>query len=86
MKTVFLFAIMMFFSLTGFSQNSDKEMINTSNTIEIKENTKIIKPEAISSRMQNKVKKLNHKKSNEIISIKAYRKSLNVKVKATKLC
>ena len=30
--------------------------------------------------------KLNHKKNNEIISIKAYRKSLNIKVKTVKLC
>jgi hypothetical protein len=38
------------------------------------------------SKMQKKVLKLNHKKSNEIISIKAYRRSLNIKVKTVKIC
>jgi hypothetical protein len=38
------------------------------------------------SKIQRRVKKLNHKKSNEIISIKAYRKSLNIKVKTVKIC
>jgi len=38
------------------------------------------------SKIRAKVIRLNHKKSNDIISIKAYRKSLHIKVKTVILC
>ncbi|MBT8375322.1 MAG: hypothetical protein KJO22_00485 [Bacteroidia bacterium] len=41
---------------------------------------------AASLKIKAEVINLNHKKSNDIISIKAYRKSLQVKVKTVKLC
>lgn len=53
------------------------------NTIE----SKNIKQEtASSSAFKAQVLKINRKKSIEIISIKAYRKSLQIKVKTVKLC
>lgn len=52
----------------------------TIKTPEIKQET------ASSSAMKAKVLKLNRKKSTEIISVRAYRKSLQIKVKTIKLC
>ncbi len=40
----------------------------------------------LNAKIKHQLIKLNHKKSNEIISIKAYKKSLQIKVKTIKLC
>ena len=73
-------------SLTGFAQ---QEVAVNTNVVLI-ETVKAEKPEAkksvISAKVKAKVLKINRKKSNEIISIKAYRKSLQIKVKTVKLC
>ncbi|APY08692.1 hypothetical protein BWZ20_10425 [Winogradskyella sp. J14-2] len=73
-------------SLAGFAQQDVVSNVET-------EFVKTIKPEkpevaraTISAKVKAKVLRLNHKKSNEIISIKAYRKSLQIKVKTVKLC
>lgn len=73
-------------SLTGFAQQ--EVAVNTN--VDPIETVKAEKPEAkksvISAKVKAKVLKINRKKSNEIISIKAYRKSLQIKVKTVKLC
>lgn len=73
-------------SLAGFAQ---QDIVSNSET-ELVETIKSEKPEVakatISAKAKAKVLRLNHKKSNEIISIKAYRKSLQIKVKTKKLC
>ena len=47
----------------------------------------VVKKESFSSSAAKaQILKINHKKSSEIISIKAYRKSLQIKVKTIKLC
>lgn len=73
-------------SLAGFAQQD----VAVNNGTELIETVKAEKPEArkatISAKVKAKVIKINHKKSNEIISIKAYRKSLQIKVKTVKLC
>ena len=73
-------------SLAGFAQQDVVSNIET----ELVETVKSEKPEVakatISAKAKAKVLKMNHKKSNEIISIKAYRKSLQTKVKTVKLC
>lgn len=73
-------------SLAGFAQQDVVSNIET----ELVETIKPEKPEVakatISAKAKAKVLRLNHKKSNEIISIKAYRKSLQIKVKTVKLC
>ncbi len=73
-------------SLAGFAQQDVVSNVET----ELVETIKPEKPEVakatISAKAKAKVLKLNHKKSNEIISIKAYRKSLQIKVKTVKLC
>lgn len=73
-------------SLAGFAQQDVISNVET----ELVETIKPEKPEVakatISAKAKAKVLRLNHKKSNEIISIKAYRKSLQIKVKTVKLC
>ncbi|MBL85090.1 MAG: hypothetical protein CMO82_00315 [Winogradskyella sp.] len=73
-------------SLAGFAQQDVVSNVET----ELVESIKPEKPEVakatISAKAKAKVLRLNHKKSNEIISIKAYRKSLQIKVKTVKLC
>ena len=70
-------------SLAGFAQQDVVSNVET----ELVETIKPEKPEVakatISAKAKAKVLRLNHKKSNEIISIKAYRKSLQIKVKTT---
>jgi len=86
MKTVI--ALIFFLSLTSFSFAQSSEVVsqNSELSVEAKETLTAVKKANTTSKMQIKVKKLNQKKSNQIISIKAYRKSLNVKVKIVKLC
>ena len=87
MKQV-LFTIAFFtFTLIGFAQqdvlvNNETERIETVKNME----SKVEDDAKVSARAKAKVLRMNHKKSNEIISIKAYRKSLQIKVKTVKLC
>ena len=73
-------------SLVGFAQ----EDTTVNNEIELMETIKADKPEStnisVSAKVKAKVLRMNRKKSNEIISIKAYRKSLQIRVKTIKLC
>jgi len=58
----------------------DKKVRNAVKTEAVKQDTKT------DSAIKTQLLKINRKKSNEIISIKAYRKSLQIKVKTVKLC
>ncbi|TXE18060.1 hypothetical protein ES692_07385 [Psychroserpens burtonensis] len=85
--TILAFTLLPFLSIG----QEDNEDIKNNDTIEIviekTLETNEIKQETVSSStMKAKVLKLNRKKSSEIISIKAYRKSLQIKVKTIKLC
>ena len=86
MKKGLVIILFLTMSLAGFAQ---QDVVVNTNT-ELVERTKAVKPEAmkasISAKYKAKVLKINRKKSNEIISIKAYRKSLQIKVKTKKLC
>lgn len=86
MKNALIFILFLTVSLTGFAQQD----VIVNNETELVETTKEVKVEAtsvsISAEVKAKVLKMNRKKSNEIISIKAYRKSLQIKVKTVKLC
>ena len=78
-------------SLAGFAQQESQESIVFNNETEVSntpEAKKVESKEASASAAAAKANmiKLNHKKSNEIISVKAYRKSLQIKVKTVKLC
>ena len=50
------------------------------------ETVKSTESSTASFKLKAEVNSLNRKKSNDIISIKAYRKSLQIKVKTIKLC
>lgn len=86
MRKVLVILVFLTISLAGFAQQDVVVNIDT----ELIETVKAEKPEAkkasISAKAKAKVLKINHKKSNEIISIKAYRKSLQVRIKNVKLC
>ena len=81
MKNVVIILVFMF-SLGAFAQETATE--TNVNTIEVKGvETAAVKK---TSTIKAKVFEIDQKKSNDIISIKAYRKSLNVKVSTKKLC
>ncbi len=86
MKKGLVIILFLTMSLTGIAQqsvavNNETELIETTNTLN-PEATKVI----ISAKVKAKVLRMNRKKSTEIISIKAFRKSLQIKVKTVKLC
>jgi len=57
------------------------------NTTSTKEEVKTeIASEQAAAKFKAQAADMNYKKSNDIISIKAYRKSLQIKVKEVKLC
>lgn len=86
MKTVFALIIFLSFASFSAAQNTtaSNETIEMSHVI--KDNTSEIRKANTSSRVKSRVKKISDKKNNEIISIKAYKKSLNDKIKIEKLC
>ena len=86
MKKSLFILLFLAISLSGFSQqdnivNNETEIVDTEKTVKA-----AVSKVSASAKMKAKVSKMNRKKSNEIISIKAYRKSLQIKVKTKKLC
>lgn len=86
MKKGLIIILFLTMSLAGFAQqdnvaNNETELVETKKTETVEAKTI-----SISAEVKAKVLKLNRKKSNEIISIKAYRKSLQIKLKTVKLC
>lgn len=86
MKKSLVIILFLTMSFAGFAQQ-DKVTNNETELIETVKAEKVeSKTISISAEVKAKVLKLNRKKSNEIISIKAYRKSLQLKLKTVKLC
>ncbi|WP_047548256.1 hypothetical protein [Psychroserpens sp. Hel_I_66] len=84
---ILAFTLLPFLSIGQETNKVIKNNDTTETVIEKALETKDIKEETVSSSsMKQQVLKLNKKKSTEIISIKAYRKSLQIKVKTIKLC
>lgn len=89
-KLVLLFA---FFSLATITF-AQEDIATVETSISIKNDTDKLEAETksvkkgtkINSAVRTQLLKINRKKSKEIISIKAYRKSLQIKVKTVKLC
>ena len=74
--------------LTSFAQSEvsvNEVKVETVDTNKV-ETAKPAESSTASFKMKAEVNSLNRKKSNDIISIKAYRKSLQIKVKTVKLC
>jgi len=86
MKKDLIILVFLTLSVTVYAQQD----LETANGIDLIETIKVYKSRAAkklsSAKIKTQVLKINHKKSNEIISIKAYRKSLQIKVKTVKLC
>lgn len=85
--TILVFTMLPFLSM-GQDTNVDIKNSDTTETVIEKtiETQKINKETTSSSAAKAQLLKINKKKSSEIISIKAYRKSLQIKVKTIKLC
>ncbi len=86
MKKGLVIILFLTMSLAGFAQQDVVVNTNTELVEFIKTAKPVAKKASISAKFKAKVLKINRKKSNEIISIKAYRKSLQIKVKTKKLC
>lgn len=86
MKKGLVIILFLTLSLAGFAQQDAIVNINIERVETINAETPEAKKTSISAKIKAKVLKLNHKKSNEIISINSYRKSLQIKVKTKKLC
>ncbi|MFT5847696.1 MAG: hypothetical protein ACJARX_000158 [Psychroserpens sp.] len=90
MKKVLIILAFTLLPFLSIGQTSNEDIKNNDTietvvdkTISIKEIKTVT---ASASSMKAKALKLNRKKSIEIISIRAYRKSLQIKVKTVKLC
>ena len=86
MKKGLFIILFLTMSLASFAQqdvivNNETEVVETSKTVKFESSSA-----AISSEIKAKVLKMNRKKNNEIISIKTFRKSLQIRVKTVKLC
>ncbi|WP_178986003.1 hypothetical protein [Winogradskyella helgolandensis] len=86
MKKGLFIILFLTMSLASFAQQD----VIVNNEIEVVETSKTVKSEtseaAISSEVKAKVLRMNRKKNTEIISIKTFRKSLQIRVKTVKLC
>lgn len=86
MKKGLVLILFLTMSLASFAQQAN--VVN--NETELVENVTVekavVKKTVISAKAKVKFLKINRKKNVEIISIKAYRKSLQIKTKTVKLC
>jgi hypothetical protein len=64
----------------------NEEVITITPTTNEEVKTDIPALKTAEAKFKAKAKDMNYKKSNDIISIKAYRKSLQIKVKEVKIC
>jgi len=86
MKKVLTILVFSTLCLVGYSQQNLGTVNDKSPSTIIKGN-KYDPAEKVSTiKVKTQLIKINYKKSNQIISIKAYRKSLQIKVKTIKLC
>jgi hypothetical protein len=86
MKKGLVIILFLTMSLAGFAQQDIIVNTNTELAETVKAETVAVKKASSSDKFKAKVLRINRKKNNEIISIKAYRKSLQIKVKTKKLC
>lgn len=89
MKKVLILIAMITLPVLTFGQNVSNDTVKQNDSITV-ENVTIQQANenqiTLSPSAQAQVNDLNYKKSNELISIKAYRKSLQIKVKEIKNC
>jgi len=63
-----------------------EETISITAPVKEEVKTEVSTQQSTAASFRAKAKDMNYKKSNDIISIKAYRKSLQIKIKEVKLC
>ena len=86
MKKGLFILLFLTMSLASFAQQ-DVTVNNETEAIETSKDAKSETTDAvISSKIKAKVLRMNRKKNTEIISIKTFRKSLQIRVKTKKLC
>ena len=85
MKNLILLLAFLTLPLVGFSQIEKPVSNNSTELVVLKKVEEVAPIKARTSRNAKHIK-VNYKKSNDIISIKAYRKSLRDKVRRIKLC
>ena len=84
--TILAITLLPFLSI-GQEVNTDIKNSDTIETVIEKSETQTIKNETTAaSAIKAQVIKINRKKSIDVISIKAYRKSLHIKVKEVRVC
>ncbi len=92
MKKVVILILLVALPTVMFGQDKTSATANedTKTTVETstesKETKEVKASETLSFEAKVQVMNLNHKKSNDIISINAYKKSLQIKVKSVKVC
>jgi len=86
MKKLILIVTFLTLSLSGFSQVKISANEVSVDLIELKKVEDDVAPKKTRAVRHTKFLKVNYKKSNDIISIKAYRKSLKDKLRREKLC
>lgn len=89
MKKVLILSALITLPVLSFGQNASSDAVKQNDVITIKTITTEQKTEnqiALGTFSKNEVNDLSYKKSIELISIKAYRKSLQIKVKEVKSC
>lgn len=89
MKKILIFIALITFPVITFGQNTPNDVPEQDRTITV-ENLSVSQPNedqfALGTFSKSDVNNLSYKKSIELISIKAYRKSLQIKVKEIKSC
>lgn len=88
MKKVLIIAVLSLLPIIGSAQSTvstDNEN-GTETTVNTPKSTSESNSSTIKAETRAILMNMNYKKSNELISIKAYRKSLQIKVKTVKMC
>ena len=93
MKKVLILIMLVALPSITFGQNTPSTATTNEDTkttletsVEVKETIEVKTKNALTFDAKAQVLNLNHEKSNDLISIKAYRKSLQIKVKEIKSC
>jgi len=87
MKKVLILIALITLPVLTFGQNASNDTAKQNDTIEtISTTTETVNQTVLITSAKAEVNDLNYKKSIELISIKAYRKSLQIKVKEIKNC
>lgn len=84
--TILALTLLPILSMGQTANTTEDTKVSVENVIENVTKTQEVQKTTSNSKVKMQLMKLNRKKNNEIISIKAYRKSLQIKVKTKKLC